>query len=380
VQSEHRKIIVVIILLALLVSACSAFPGQTNTNTSTTTNGTPMATQTQQPVFSFQDIHSLREAAEKSRVRSIAIGAAANIDAFHTDATYKQLLGQEFDMLVPENVLKMYVTHPSIDVFDFSQADELLSFAQQHNMQVEGANLIWSNQVPAWIMQGNYDREELLGIMKDYIMNVVGHYKGKIPAWTVVNEPLDTDESNQTSIWERVIGPDYMDYAFRWAHEADPQAKLYLNEFGVETQSEKTDRYYNLVEGLVKRGVPISGVGFEDHLDITQSYPLPQMVATMQRFAKLGLQVQITEADVMLQNSTAAITKKFQQQAQAYANLIYACQTVKQCNAVIIWGITDRYTWIATLTHHPDQPLLYDDQYRPKPAYNAVKAALFGKQ
>ncbi|BCL77969.1 beta-xylanase [Ktedonobacteria bacterium brp13] len=270
----------------------------------------------------------------------------------------------------------MAVTHPSIDTFDYSQGDELVAFAKAHGMQVQGANLLWTSEVPAWITQGGYTRNELLGILKDYITNVVGHYKGQVQSWEVVNEPLDTNEYNQPSVWDQVIGPDYIDYAFRWAHEADPQAKLYINEFGVETSNDKANQYYSLVQSLVKQGTPISGVGFEDHLDVAQQYPTAQMIANMQRFAKLGMQVEITEADVMLQNSTAPMTQKLNQQAQLYANLVHDCQAVQACNAVTIWGFTDRYTWIPGYTHHPDQPLLFDTQYRKKPAYYAVKNAL----
>lgn len=367
-----------LIALSLLSSGCSFIP-QVDESKTADPAPTQIVAQKSRAKISFQEIHTLRDAALNAHGRSILIGTAANIDAFHTDATYKTVLGREFDLLVAENVMKMDVTHPNIDTFDFSQSDELVSFAKQHAMQIEGANLIWSNQVPAWITSGGYNRAELLGIMKDYIMNVVGHYKGQIQSWVVVNEPLDTDELNRESVWERVIGPQYIDYAFRWAHEADPQAKLYINEFDTELTNEKSNSYYTLVQSLLKRKVPINGVGFEGHLDVAIQYPYAQLVGNMKRFANLGLQIQITEADIKLQNSPDPLPEKLKQQAKLYVDIIHACQDIKQCSGVTIWGFTDRYSWIPNFTHHPDQPLIFDAQYQPKPAYNAIKEALFGK-
>ncbi|GCE30056.1 beta-xylanase [Dictyobacter alpinus] len=377
-QYKQHLLALFLVAFSLLSSSCNFIP-QADENK--TTDPTPVQTKVQQSNanIQFKDIHTLREAALNTKKRSISIGTAANIDAFHTDENYKKILGREFDLLVAENVMKMDVMHTNIDTFDFSQSDELVSFAKQHSMQIEGANLIWSNQVPAWITNGGYNRDELLGIMKDYILNVVGHYKGQVKSWVVVNEPLDTNEANQKSIWESVIGPQYIDYAFRWAHEADPQAKLYINEFDTELINEKSNSYYALIQGLLQRKVPINGVGFEGHLDVAIQYPYDQLVSNLNRFADLDLQVQITEADIKLQNSPDPLPEKFKQQASLYADIIHACQEVKQCSGVVLWGFTDRYTWIPNFTHHPDQPLIFNAQYQPKPAYNAIKEALFGK-
>ncbi|GCE06087.1 endo-1,4-beta-xylanase [Dictyobacter aurantiacus] len=376
-QLKRFLLAISLILLLLFSTGCTFIP-QADENKAVDPTPMPAQTQPGKEKVPFQDIHTLRDAALYSQKRTISIGTAANIDAFHADTTYQTIMGREFNILVAENVMKMYVTHPDIDTFNFIQSDELVNFARQHGMQIEGANLIWSNQVPAWITNGGYTRDELLGIMKDYITNVVGHYKGQIQSWIVVNEPLDTDELNQQSIWERIIGPQYIDYAFRWAHEADPQARLYINEFNTELVNEKSNRYYALTQSLVQRKVPINGIGFEGHLDITLQYPYAQLVANMKRFANLGLQVQITEADIKLQNSPHTLPEKFTQQATLYAELIHACQDIKQCTGVILWGFTDRYTWIPNFTHHPDQPLIFDNQYQPKPAYTAIKKALYG--
>ncbi len=360
------KLSLLIASLALLPAACSLSP-----------EASPPSTSINKPTIQVQQGLTLREAAQKSSKRAMYIGTAVNLDAFHQDANYKALLGQQFNMIVPENALKMTTTHPSIDTYDYRQADELISYAKQQRMQIRGAHLLWSNQVPSWIYQGNYSRDQLLKVMKDYITTVVSHYKGQIQDWDVVNEPFDLSTTQENSIWEKVIGPDYMDFAFQYAHEADPQAHLYLNEYSVEMPGEKSDRYYNLAQSLLNRGVPLSGVGIESHMDLATHYNQDQMVANIQRFASLGLQIQLTEADVMLQNSQAAQPERLKKQASIYTELVDTCLMVDTCNAIVFWGFTDRYTWIPAFTRKPDQPLLYDEHYHPKLAYYAVRDALY---
>lgn len=369
---KNRIGILFSVILTLFAASCSLYPQIHESQAQLTPEQLAISTAPAIPLST----NTLRGAAENGPRKNLAIGTAVDIDAFNTDAKYRSLLGQQFNMLVPENVMKMYVTHPNIDTFDYSQGDQLVAFAKAHNMQVGGGALLWTSEVPTWIIQGGYTKSELLGILRDYITNVVGHYKGQVQSWEVVNEPLDTNEHNQPSIWDQVIGPEYIDDAFRWAHKADPQAKLYINDFGVEGSDTKAEQYYDLVQGLVTRGVPIDGVGFEEHLDIALPYSQNQATADMERLAQLGLQVQTTEVDIKIQNSTASLQDNLNQQAQLYASVVHACQAVTACNAVVIWGFTDRYSWIPAFTGHPDQPLIYDDEYRPKPAYNAVKNAL----
>lgn len=351
----------------LFLTACDFFPQFRTDQTNTHVPQVPTE-------VSETSAQTLRYAAEHSSKRNILIGTAANMDAFNTDATYKKLLGQEFNLLTPENVLKMDAIHPDIDTFDFSKSDELVAFAETHHMQVEGSSIVWRNQIPYWITHGGYTRPELLGILKDYIYTVIGHYKGKIKSWFVVNEPLEP------SFWEQALGPDYITDAFRWAHEADPQAKLYINEYAIEMPSAQSDRYYHLVQGLVQQGIPVSGVGFQDHLDLAQKYDLSQMTSNLQRFADLGVQVEITEVDIKTQYLHVPTSQRLQQQARLYGEIVSTCQAVKACDGIVIWGITDRYTWVTEETHHPDAPLLFDDQYRPKAAYYAVQNTLLGKQ
>ncbi|EFH87999.1 endo-1,4-beta-xylanase [Ktedonobacter racemifer] len=351
----------------LFLTACDFFPQFRTDQTNTPVSQVPTE-------VSESSSQTLRYAAAHSSKRNILIGTAANMDAFNTDATYKKLLGQEFNLLTPENVLKMDTIHPDIDTFDFSKSDQLVAFAEAHHMQIEGSSIIWHDQIPDWITHGGYTRQELLGILKDYIQTVVGHYKGKIKSWFVVNEPLET------SFWEQMLGPDYITNAFRWTHEADPQAKLYVNEYGIEMPGTKTNRYYHLVQELISQGVPVSGVGSQSHLNLTRAYNLSQMIANLQRFADLGVQVEITEVDVRTQNLTASMAEKLKQEARLYAMMISTCQAVKACDGIVIWGITDRYTWINSGTHGTDVPLIFDDQYRPKAAYYAVQNALLGKQ
>ena len=192
-------------------------------------------------------------------------------------------------MLTPENAMKFGLVHPEPDRYDFADADYIVGFAEAHGMQVRGHNLVWHFQLPTWLTEGTWTRDELIDILHQHITTVVGHYRGRVAAWDVVNEAIADDGSLRDTIWLRGIGPEYIDMAFRWAHEADPDALLFYNDYAGEGLGAKSDAIYALVQGLLERGVPINGVGLQMHVSLRWS-PQPQDVAAnMERLGALGL-------------------------------------------------------------------------------------------
>lgn len=312
--------------------------------------------------------------------RGIGIGAAVAYGPLVGEPEYARTLAREFNMLTPENVMKMGPLRPARDRFDFDQADALVRFAQEHGMRVRGHTLVWHNQQPAWLTQGNFSRDEMLAILKEHIQTVVGRYRGQVYAWDVVNEAVNDDGTLRDTVWLRTIGPEYIELAFRWAHEADPAALLFYNDYNNEGMGAKANAIYRLVRDLKAKGVPIHGVGWQMHIRIGPGgyAGLEAMAQNLERLAALGLQVQITELDVQVQKSQAPMAERLEQQATLYGDLMRFCLAHQACTAFVLWGFTDKHTWIPGFTKHEDWPLIFDREYRPKPAYYALREALAG--
>jgi endo-1,4-beta-xylanase len=243
-------------------------------------------------------------------------------------------------------------------------------------MAVRGHNLVWYRALPAWVANGTFPRAQLINILRDHIMTEVSHYRGQVNIWDVVNEAIDDKGNLRDSIWLRFIGPDYIDMAFRWAHEANPQALLFYNDYGGEGLNHKSDAIYALVRGLIARGVPINGVGLQMHVALNR-YPRPQdLLANMRRLAAPGLQVQITEMDVAMQGDPRPMQQRLQAQASIYNRALSTCLSFERCTVFVMWGFTDAHSWITTATGHTDYPLIFDASFRPKLAYYALLRTL----
>lgn len=307
-----------------------------------------------------------------AQARGISIGTTVNNDVLRGEVLYRDVLASEFNMVTPEVAMKFDATEPKRNLYTFEGGDTLVAFAKMHNIQVRGHTLVWYRALPSWLTTGHFSRAELMNILRDHIMAEVSHYRGQVNIWDVVNEAVNDDGTLEGSIWLRGIGPDYIDLAFRWAHEANPEARLFYNDYDGEGLGKKSDAIYKLVKGMIQRGVPINGVGLEMHVSLNQYPPPKDVLANMKRLAALGLEVQITEMDVKIQNDTRPLQARLQAEAQIYGDMLGACLAVKQCTAFIMWGFTDRHTWIPDATGHRDAPLIFDEEYRPKPAYFAL--------
>jgi len=309
-----------------------------------------------------------------TQAAGIRFGAAVNVEALNTDAAYAQLLAREFNFVTPENAMKFSVVHPERERYDFTQADALIAFAEAHAMQVNGHVLVWHQQLPDWLTQGQFSQDELKTILREHIQTLVTRYHGRVASWDVAAEAIGEDGQPRDTFWSRGIGPDYLALAFRWAHEADPQAHLRYNDYGGEGTGAKADGIYRLVADLRGQGVPIHGVGLQMHVSPNDAPPTKDLRANLKRLAALGLATHISEMDVML--PLPASRANLKKQATLYRDTLKLCLAQPQCRSFSTWGTTDRYSWIPEYFPGKGAALLFDADARAKPAYDSVRRVL----
>jgi endo-1,4-beta-xylanase len=332
---------------------------------------------------------------------SFLVGAALNPAEFTgQDARTAALIKAQFNTITPENVLKWERVHPQPGSYSFELPDRYVAFGEKNHIFIVGHVLLWHNQTPAWVFQddkGNpADRETLLKRLHDHIQTVVGRYKGRINGWDVVNEALEEDGTLRQTPWLKIIGEDYLVKAFQFAHEADPQAELYYNDYNIENEA-KLKGALELLRKLQAQGVPVTGVGIQGHwhMDMPSN---EQVDAAITAFGKLGLKVMITEFDVdvlplAFQYMGADVTLSAELQpklnpypkalpdavqqalAKRYAGLFTVF--LKQrgvLNRVTFWGVTDGDSWLNNwpVKGRTNYPLLFDRSGQPKPAFDAV--------
>ncbi len=307
----------------------------------------------------------------------LLIGSAVNAPALQSNAAYSKMLAQQFNVVVPENAMKFRDIHPALHAYNFTAADQLVNFAIANGMLVRGHTLLWYREDPQWLTSGHYTKQQLLQILHDHITTIVSHFKGRVFAWDVVNEEVDDSGKLRDNIWLRTIGPQYIDYAFEWAHEADPNALLFYNDYNGEGLGTKSDAIYNLVKGLRERGIPIGGIGLQMHVTVPYHPSMDDLKANMGRLAGLGLVVHITELDVRLPEPVNSIS--LQAQAQVYHDVAQAClEESGTCQALVLWGFTDRYSPIPGVYPHFGSATITNASLQPKPAYNMLMEALSG--
>jgi len=327
---------------------------------------------------------TLRAAAE---TRGILVGAATNY-RFIEEVPYRNTLVREFNFITTENEMKWWKVHPDPDRWDFASADSLVRLASDHQMKVKGHTLIWKDErTPEWV-KAERSTEEFREIFQKHIKTLVGRYRGKVYAWDVVNEVVDTRQANglRKTVFLEKLGEGYIAEAFRLAHEADPDALLLYNDYDAESvdssayRKARSDRVYRLVKKLVDDGVPIHGVGLQMHLDAWNCPKPVDVAANVRRLARLGLKVNISEMDVRITEKELAgtLTERLEMQRRIYHDIIAACVKEQGFMAVTFWGFTDAHSWIDE-EFGPDDPLLFDEGYNPKPAYWGVMDALLGE-
>jgi endo-1,4-beta-xylanase len=288
------------------------------------------------------------------------------------NAPYTAVLGSEFNQITVGNTQKWQYIEPRRGQFDYSQADKIVAFAQAHNQIVRGHTLVWHNQLAGWV--DSVPAGELLGVMRNHIANVAGHYKGKVVHWDVVNEAFEENGTRRQSVFQQKIGDSYIAEAFKAARAADPNAKLYYNDYNIDGIGAKSDAVYDMVKSFKQQGIPIDGVGLQAHLILGQ---VPNtMRQNIQRFADLGVDVAITELDIRMRTPRDAT--KDAQQAADYRTVTNACLAVARCVGITVWDFSDGYSWIPSVFPGEGAALIYDENFTKKPSYWAVYEALGG--
>ncbi|KIQ66778.1 glycoside hydrolase [Kitasatospora griseola] len=289
-----------------------------------------------------------------------------------SNSTLTAVAGAQFDMVTPGNEMKWDTTQPSATTFNFGPGDQIVSFAKAHSMRVRGHTLVWHSQLPSWV--SSLPTAQVQAAMENHITTQATHYKGQVYSWDVVNEPFNEDGSLRTSAFYNAMGSGYIADALRTARAADPNAKLYLNDYNIEGVNAKSDAMYQLVSSLKSQGVPIDGVGLESHFIVGQ---VPStMKANIQRFAALGLDVAVTELDDRMQVPASAAN--LAQQATDYATVIANCLAVSGCVGISQWGVGDADSWIPGAFGGYGAATMYDDNYQPKASYRSSVTALGG--
>lgn len=322
---------------------------------------------------------SLRQLAD---ARDFYIGVAITPDpAHHT------VIAREFNSVVAENHLKpgRLLVDAANWKFDFSKADELMAFAEANGMRMRGHTLIWG-KFPGmtfpkqWIEQinGASDKKQAMeALIKRYIETVMGHFKGRVPTWDVVNEPMAGMEL-YPSIFSNSMGEAYINYAFQIAHQADPDCSLFLNEQIVDYDGPQGTAFLDLLKRLIDRGVPIHGVGLQSH-HINRIHDTDALRRYIRSIGQLGLKVEITELDVRLR-LFGMEKDPYQAQGDQFKNIVEACLDDPACGGVTMWGLTDGKNWMDSVPpfkwKSPNAPNIFDEDMRKKPAYIGIGEAL----
>lgn len=313
---------------------------------------------------------------DAARVAGKWVGAAVQSGLLGGDSTYAETFARHFDYVTAEWEMKWEVQEPAPNAFDFSRGDAIVDFAAQRGMAVKGHTLLWHQQLPGWV--DGLSPGSLRDAFENHIRTVAGHYAGRVAAWDVVNEAVGDDGSLRDTVFLRGLGPDYIADAFRIAREADPQAMLIYNDYGAEGRGRKSDAVYELVKGMVEAGVPIDAVGLQMHVSATGYPSSADIAANMRRLAELGLKVNISEMDVRIRGVGGSDAARLERQRQVYREIVAVCVAEPACDAVTFWGFTDAHSWVDDF-FGPDDPLLFDEQYRPKPAFFGVEDAFLGR-
>ena len=365
----------------LWVGADAMSPGASWTLADLKINGDIRAENAQSKEAITKQQDGLQQLAQARRP-DFTIGSAVALGPLVADDTYAELVfGGNFGQLTTENALKWQFIHPQPDIYDFQEADAMVALAQKNGMRVHGHTLVFGEANPQWVQRlpvaTDVDKEQVRRVMKEHVTKTISHFRGKIGSWDVVNEPLNEDGTGlRQHIWYQAMGEDYIKTALMAAQEADPHAKLYINEYGLEEDGERWDTFLSLVKRLKSQGAPLDGVGLQAHVYDMETDAIDPTVlrAHIRALADLGLSVRISEMDV---DASAGA----EVQARQYADVLATCFAEASCVSWSTWGVTDVYNMWQSDDRKLQygQDFLWDSQYHPKLAIDRMSTALRDK-
>ena len=335
----------------------------------------------------FAADETLRSLAEE---RGRYIGAILNSEWFGggwgggLEPEFEQIHKVQFNAVVAENEMKFDATEPSENNFSYDKGDKMIKYAQENGMRVRGHALAWHSQVPGWVNSYSGQKEKLLAVLKNHIENVVGHWKGQIAEWDVVNEAVNDDNNHgwrsNGSVWFEGIGAEFLDSAFVWAHAADPDAELCYNDYAIEWglgNGSKAGFVLEQVKRWKENGIPITCVGTQTHIEISHETTPQNVRAFAQELAKLDIKLNITELDIGFPKGSAGQLGQsdYEKQGHLYRQFMDVFLEEPNMGEFVIWGLTDAHSWLDN-SQGKTEGLLWDKQYKAKPAFDSVMASL----
>ena len=290
---------------------------------------------------------------------------------------YANVVAREFSSLTAENAMKPKYTWLSEDRYDFAPGDSIVTFAQRNNMQVHGHTLVWHFMPPQWLEDSlpTYDSLRLERMLREYIYTVAGHYRGRVASWDVVNEVISDSSGMRRSVYYQTLGPDYPARLFQYARAADPEALLFYNDYDLVANPKKLQATLAMIDDFRTRGIPIDGVGLQMHIDLNTS--LENLQTAINEIVRRGLKVHLSEIDIKAnpKGQTDRLTSELAQaQRKKLREIarIYNALPDENKFAMTFWGLRDNESWLNTFTEYEQWPLLFDQDYQPKPMYQGI--------
>ena len=306
-------------------------------------------------------------------VITFPLGASVNPRLLVENEAYRNIASIEFTSMTAENHMKMMLIHPAADRFDFSKGDEIVAFAASSGKRMHGHTLVWHNQVPQWMKDFQGDQKAWEDLLKNHIQTVATHYKGQVSGWDVVNESFLDDGSLRPSLWADHI-PDYIAKSFLWAHEADPNAILFYNDYGQDGHPKKMQAILDLVADLKKRNIPIHGLGLQMHINVDSKRT--EIARVIEQSAQTGLAIHFSELDIAVNpknNPEYIYDASAQNELFAFVFKAYRAIPAKQQYGITFWNVSDKDTWLRGYFKRPKEyPLLFDETYTKKSGYHSL--------
>jgi endo-1,4-beta-xylanase len=325
------------------------------------------------------DSASLRDTA------TFPVGAALNPDKLRNHRAYRATVMRHFDSITAENMMKMHRLRPARDAYDWMEAEYLITFARQNGMRVHGHTLLWHQAVPDWVEDFEGTSDEWEAMVKEHVQTVVSHFRGSVAGWDVVNEAFEDDGTLRDTIWRRHLGDDYVATVFQWAREADPEARLFYNDYDLAVHPAKLQAVLAMVDSFKQRGITIDGVGMQLHTEL--SHPsIEEIRKAAQAVADRGLLVHFSELDVRGNpwpgsgpiRYTTYTSEFAAAQRDRVRDIVRVFQNLPEASryGITTWGVSDVDSWFRSYVKIMDWPLLFDEDYEPKEAFRGFVEGL----
>lgn len=324
---------------------------------------------------------TLKSAAAKHGIGLSVLTYPESLDS----PVFKNILGTQYAGVTIDGALHWDQMRPSETTYNFAAADKIVNYAAAHNLTVQVHHLMWDedDSLPKWIKTDGYSQQQLSELLHKHITTVMQHFKGKVQAYTVVNEPFTRAKHlyNLDAWWHDHLGggTDYIDKAFQWARAADPKATLILNDFANDTEGEISNIQYAYMKSAKERGIPIDAIGMQVHINATHPPSYEAMVKNMRRFGALGYKVYITEFDIDSHKLTTSRAEKWQLEARITSDVVRACVDSKACTDFTVFGMKDKPFYSSWFGGRPRRSYMLTNSYQPKPAYQSFHDAWMAK-